>query len=373
VLVNTYGGSATIVDSRDGEVRGILYAHGTNNLTTFIDDGRQILMDNNPTIGLWRSTPVLHPQRFENAEKNDVFLRKRRSTIIVGDQENWEIERVAGIVYDGNDPAGILTTRDGGISVRRLDSTKPEAIYKTQAAEGTPLIISPSSNGSWIGMVDAPGSISTMAMTDGRSTALASLEIPENQDVRIAIGSAVDGSVLALLSTGSVQFSSADGTRKSREFAIKDDDGILVIDADRRRALLARDSDVLVADLFGSDAPTVLKLPDTRSYPYPLAGAFSSDGNFVAIVRDDGIVNAWDIKRRALVASMGEPYQELLLPAFSPHNDWIDVAATDGSIYRWPLYPSPKKLEEAIDAAIPRGLDEEDKGRAFAIAPTDEQ
>jgi WD40 repeat protein len=384
LLVNSYDGPATILDAKSGKVRSILGAVGANYLTTFIDGGSLVLMDNSPKIGVWRTTPTVLQRHFKIDSEKEVQFQVHPLAVLesgnrtsppsvgskpadytISDQivqrtqsvEQKQNEQVVGVVYDDGGNPAILTRSSKAVLVRHHDGRRSDIVFPIDT-DDHPLkspkaLICPNSNGLWIGIVDEVGSVSKSAMSHHDLVNIGTIK-RDPVDAQIAMGIDSNGDVLAVASTGSAAFFDAAGSEpKPYSFTIDGKLQLIAVDADRQRVLVANDKFLSSVRLIDLPSNTTIDLPLSDLSALPIAGALSGNGRFAAVVLSNGTVNVWDVNRKTLIAAMGEPSQGLIMPAFPPQGGAIDVVASDGDIYRWRLFADREELIQAVKDALP--------------------
>jgi WD40 repeat protein len=351
----------------------------------FVNAGRQILtMGRDDVVRVWQFQPMIPAQRY-GANSGDPSTRQGAVTTPSGTRLRYS--SISSVRQNAQSDTAILAidhTADGPLVLASMD--KGAELFRPG---GSPDPINlPGVDGKHFsraisGVVDGARHQIVLAARDGRLLSvtiganpqappddLGTLEATKGSSDGdpVTIGIEENGTVVAVRGAKWVEFGADDEPRSTE---ILGDDGTnLAVDAYGRRVLRYRATEdgsrLWLANLRGSAAdPVYLRLLDPADPP--LSGAFSRDGRLVAVVHQKGTVGVWDVRRRVAIAKFGVPGQRLLVPGFTPNADSVIVAAADGSVYKWPLIGSRDELLQRIEAAVPKGLTDDEIKQILAV------
>jgi WD40 repeat protein len=381
-------GTAHLVESSSGQEEGVLQARSAMIFVGFVADGRRLL-----TLGggaqLWNLGPTIAPKRFPNKVGQSSYLavasscRPQVAEGLKSRQVGRKIGYSPGISSPSTADTSIFAI-DGGTSAPvalevsptqvtiRTVGDSPIARVLPEAASFLPAVAGALD---WtqgrIVLVNGAGQLLSVENANSAQpipdTSRSLTYAAPSESGGVALGIATDGSVLAVRGDGHAELIAPESSVAT--YSVPGGLGCIVaVDADRRRVLGFSDHErgrglsayeLWLADSGADEKPRVLPMLDSNDKP--IAGTFSRDGRFVAVVQKSGTVTLWDIERTAVIAKFGDPNQGLLMPSFSTDGESLAVAAADGSIFVWPVFPSRDALIKEVDDAEPQGLSEAEK------------
>ena len=366
LLADTADGAVLVVDPHTNRTNAVLRASTGIAYPTFTGNGRHVIsMGDDKIFRVWNLTPARVPESFaikgrwnrltlhataKPGERGSRSLSQSKLDISTGSS----VVQVLGLVYNGPAPSLLVRSQEG-IALHHVGS--PEPVFILQTKDQSAILnaggaLSFASNGAMVVAADSSGAISTFSVASSSWTQVAPSAPGLEDGTQISLGVKPDAGVLAVVG-GSIHMHEADGTASNGE-TVDSKDKILAVDAARRQLLttVSELNQPRAIRLYSIATGKGEDLPLRDSSDEPVAGALSSDGKFAAVTQKSGLVDVWDLERRVLVATMGEGYHKLLMPAFPPDGNAVDVVGEDGTIHRWTLYPDRASLVREIERAI---------------------
>jgi WD40 repeat protein len=354
LLADTGDGAAVVIDPRSGLTHAVMRATTAIMYPTFINGGSHVIsMGEDSIFRVWSMEPKQAPQPFAvNGGWARLVLGPpaRMAGTKEPTRQAASIAQVAGLAYEDS-KRSVLTsvqTKSGiDVTLLRADASDSSA-GSLPPLEDKKQMISVAANGLAIGGVDVDGRVWTSSVGGRDWTLLGSLDSAPSENGNVPLVVSKDGSILVV--AGKVfLFKKNDERQEVRSVDAKD--SILAADVASDRLLIA--TNVGKIRLISTNSSKMVELQVRDPTDTPLAGALSGDGKFAAVTGKSGIVDVWEIDERpSLLATMGEPYHRLLMPAFPPDGNAIDVISEDGTIYRWALYPDRQPLVQKVNSAI---------------------
>jgi WD40 repeat protein len=380
LAVATDDGTAHLVEFPSGKERAVLRGKEALIYVAFVANGQR-LFTYGGDVRLWSVDAAIAPDCYDTrADQSSGVAILHPSSCLPPDSDVQRGRQGPGksgsrSSAETRAAAPAILAVDGealGPAVLDLSTARP--IIRAAGLPSIPVQLPPADS---FGPVVVSGALDwarqrlVLADGDGRLLALAiesngavpqgplpSLTPAPGGGVGVSLAMGADGSIIAVYDDGRAEFVDAEKRQSSRSFHRGRG---LAVDPYRRQVLqLAGDGHLWVADL-DEEVPHRLRvLPLLDASDRPVAGAFSHDGRFVAVVHESGTLAVWDIERAGIVAKVGDPSQRLAVPGFAADDDAIMAASTDGRVFVWPFL-GREALIHKIDTALPQGVTEREK------------